>query len=407
MNSKNTSLREKCKNCKNEPVYLIHRNKGKCTVTSCSGGALYVEFEDGRRDGFRFPYSVDTGELVLDVEREEQEALRKAEDAARLKAEQEKLKEEAIKRRERRSAEHIGHRFIDNLDQSEAIMSNFYLTEEEIQITTRSIITSQKNQDILYEQKNDDSLDYKIKIDSQRNNPRVNWSAVELKLQQTLASNRKVLSDVFNYYNHLIFFDVETTGLQPKNEQVIEFSAIILDKNKPYQLISKLIALDGTYLDNKISLLTGIDNALLDTYGESRRFSENEIASLFQQTPSLIFGYNLTFDLAFINELMKKRGLAQFLEKHDYLDAMTVYKDRAPYPHKLENACQTYSVQTLGAHCSLYDALSLFEVIVKMHSQKNIMHWINLFGYNPKWGISTPSGVQKIKYFPQPYKNIF
>lgn len=405
MNSKNTSLREKCKNYKNEPVYLVHRNKGKCRVTSCSSGALYVEFEDGTRDGFRFPYSVDTGELVLDVEREKQEILHKAEEEARIKAEQEKLKQEAINRRKRRSSEHIGHRFIDDLDRIS--ISDFHLNGEATRDITKNTTISHGIQRPINNPESLDSFYHKTSDISQRNNPRVNFPNVERKIKQVLDINYRALKDIMAKYSRVIFFDVETTGLQPKTEQIIEFSAIIFNNNESYQIISKLIALEGAMLSSKISLLTGIDDVLLASYGEPRTFAENEIATLFQNPSSLIFGYNLTFDLAFINEIMKRRGLSDFLERHDFIDAMTVYKDRAPYPHKLENACQTYHVQSLGAHCSLYDALSLFEVIIKMHSQQDITRWINLFGYNPKWGISTPYGVQKIKYFPQQYKNIF
>ena len=235
-------------------------------------------------------------------------------------------------------------------------------------------------------------------------NPRVNVQEYCKKMAGLAPVLRRQFSE-FSEYDHLIFFDTETSGLSPVNNKIIEFSAIIFDREAE-RYVSKLICLDG-HLSGEVSLLTGIDDTLLAQYGEDRESAEQAICALFEEGRSLVIGYNLTFDLAFLREVMVKHGCTEWLDRHDYIDALTVFKDRAPYPHKLENACARYGVSSLGAHCSLYDSLALAEVSCAMQRAESMRRWINRFGYNPRYGVSTPSHVAKIHYFPQPYKNFF
>jgi DNA polymerase III epsilon subunit-like protein len=67
-----------------------------------------------------------------------------------------------------------------------------------------------------------------------------------------------------------------------------------------------------------------------------------------------------------------------------------VYKDRKPYPHKLCNAIEAYGLtgKVVNSHRAIDDVLATVAVMEAMAAQKDdLCHYINLFGYNPKYGI--------------------
>jgi DNA polymerase-3 subunit epsilon len=85
------------------------------------------------------------------------------------------------------------------------------------------------------------------------------------------------------------------------------------------------------------------------------------------------------------------------------LDAMTIYKDRKPYPHKLRDAAGAYSLSDSNAHRAGDDALTTFDLLCKMGAEADdLIHYVNLFGYNPKYGIPKPK-ISSINYLPQGY----
>ena len=85
------------------------------------------------------------------------------------------------------------------------------------------------------------------------------------------------------------------------------------------------------------------------------------------------------------------------------LDAMTVYKDRRPYPHKLANAVEAYQLQTQNTHRAIDDATATWELLEAMEGEcADLMRYINLFGYNPRFGVPKPA-IRSITYKPQGY----
>jgi hypothetical protein len=88
-----------------------------------------------------------------------------------------------------------------------------------------------------------------------------------------------------------------------------------------------------------------------------------------------------------------------------WLDTMAVLKDRKNYPHKLKDAVEYYKVEEVNFHRAIDDTKALYYVALAMKSERDDLYeYINVFGYNPKFGIS---GVKFpfIEYKPQPYHN--
>lgn len=230
------------------------------------------------------------------------------------------------------------------------------------------------------------------------------------------------LEEVFQKYGAVVFFDTETTGLDARSCQIIELAAIRVERNPDgtlhmadsADLFVKLP--EGQRLPDEIIKLTGITDAMLETEG----VTEAEAAAVFSDMigvdkgPVLLVAHNAQFDLLFVREMMRRHPIwghpgngEELLEIADYLDSLTVYKDRRPYPHKLANAIRAYKLQdkVQNSHRAIDDVAALFEVVKAMDNERaDLLTYVNLFGYNPKYGVSGYR-IDGVTYWPQQFNN--
>ena len=195
----------------------------------------------------------------------------------------------------------------------------------------------------------------------------------------------KILDD----FDAIVFFDTETSGLEPLEHQIIELAAIRVVRTQTGALriedkMDDFIRLpEGEQLRPEITELTHITDAMLQEEGKEPA----EVAARFHQLIEgtgtkrrvLLAAHNAQFDLLFTRQLLKGHRLGVELK---FLDTLTVYKDRAAYPHKLESKVQ-------NSHRAIDDVCALLEVTKAMDEERADIHtYINVFGYNPKYGIS-------------------
>jgi DNA polymerase-3 subunit epsilon len=117
--------------------------------------------------------------------------------------------------------------------------------------------------------------------------------------------------------------------------------------------------------------------------------------------------YNAHFDLSFLFYLLLRNGDPTILKGKDKLDLLTVYKDRRPFPHKLCNAIESYGLsgKVVNSHRAIDDVLATVAVMEAMAKEKDDLdRYINLFGYNPKYGIDGKP-IGSVTYKPQSFQN--
>ena len=103
--------------------------------------------------------------------------------------------------------------------------------------------------------------------------------------------------------------------------------------------------------------------------------------------------------------LLLRSGDPAILKGKDKLDLLTVYKDRRPYPHKLCSAIEAYGLsgKVVNSHRAVDDVLATVAVMEEMEKEKDdLMRYVNLFGYNPKYGIEGKP-IGSVSYKAQPY----
>lgn len=216
-------------------------------------------------------------------------------------------------------------------------------------------------------------------------------------------------SSLFQKYDRLVLFDTETTGLNFARDEIIEFAAVVVEEQNGLAVVTEeydqLISLTpGNSVPEQITALTGISTQDIQEKGISKTRVCQDIARMFHGN-TLLLAYNAHFDLSFLYYLLLRSGDPLILKGKDKLDLLTVYKDRRSYPHKLCNAIEAYGLQdqVVNSHRAVDDVLATVAVMAAMESERNdLQNYVNLFGYNPKYGISGKP-IGSVTYKPQPY----
>ena len=218
-----------------------------------------------------------------------------------------------------------------------------------------------------------------------------------------------MFDSLFQKYNRLVLFDTETTGLLYNRDEIIEFAAVVVEPvngtPRVVQEYDQLIALSpGGFVPPKIEQLTGISTQDLREKGLPKARVARDISEMIRGN-CLLLAYNAHFDLSFLFYFLLRHGDPAILKGKDKLDLYTVYRDRRPYPHKLCNAIESYGLtgKVVNSHRAVDDVLATVAVMEEMEKEKDdLMRYVNLFGYNPKFGIDGKP-IGSVTYKPQPY----
>ncbi len=217
------------------------------------------------------------------------------------------------------------------------------------------------------------------------------------------------LSHLLKDYDTLVVLDTETTGLDFEQNEIIELAAMAVGLENGQvvvrQEMDQLIYMDASWLSPKITELTGISKEEIDRDGVSKEAACQEFGQLLSYGKTLICAYNAQFDLNFLFYYLHRLEKVSLLQGKDFFDALTTFKDRRPFPHKLKDAIVAYDLsdKVVNSHRALDDVRATLEVVISMAEEKqNLDKYVNLFGYNPKYGISGKR-IRSITYEKQPY----
>ena len=217
------------------------------------------------------------------------------------------------------------------------------------------------------------------------------------------------LNGLFEKYRRLVLFDTETTGLNYSRDEIIEFAAVVAEQKdgkltvcREYDELIRLTP--GNTIPPEIQKLTGITDADVAAKGISKEQLCRDIEEMITED-TLLIAYNAHFDLSFLYYLLLRNGNVSVLKGKDKLDLLTVYKDRHSYPHKLCNAIEVYGLQdkVVNSHRAVDDVIATVAVMEAMEEERDdFLCYVNLFGYNPKYGISGKP-IGSVTYKPQKF----
>lgn len=154
------------------------------------------------------------------------------------------------------------------------------------------------------------------------------------------------------YAEDYVVFDLETTGISPEWDSIIEISAIKVKGHKPVAEFSSLIN-PGRHIPEEASRVNGITDELVR--------EEPELGTVLPQFLSFIgneilVGHNIqSFDLKFL--CRDAHELLGIEIPNDYVDTLSMARACLPQlkHHRLTDISRYFSIGVEGAHRALND----------------------------------------------------
>ncbi len=210
-----------------------------------------------------------------------------------------------------------------------------------------------------------------------------------------------MLDSLFEQFDSIVVLDTETTGFSPRSDEVIELALLRVTAAGEAEEYDEFIRLSpGKTLPGRITELTGITEQMLRG-GVGKNEAACALAEMLGHGRTLVCAYNAQFDLVFLYYLLDAYGLAGALKSVRFLDALTVYKDRRPYPHRLSDAVESYALVSQNTHRAIDDTHATYELLCAMDAEAaDLDRYINLFGYSAKYGLPKRR-ISSVSYRPQ------
>lgn len=158
-----------------------------------------------------------------------------------------------------------------------------------------------------------------------------------------------------------VVLDIETTGLDESENEIIEIGAIKYFESKKYTF-NRLIKRKGK-LPKEITNITGITEKILDR-GKSIEISIKELKEFIGQLP--IVGYVIDFDMRFINRACTKLQIEKIT--NEVIDLAFYVKKEKPFldNYKLQTVIKQYKIEKKVPHRALEDAKLELELALKI-----------------------------------------
>lgn len=188
-------------------------------------------------------------------------------------------------------------------------------------------------------------------------------------MYQTYATNRKYKGkSLFKYVDDYVLLDIETTGLSPQSDDIIEIGAIKVRQNQIIGQYESLIKINRR-LNPFSTKLTGITDEMLKN-GKDVTTALEEFVDFAGK--DIIVGHNVNFDINFIYDKCERYLDTYF--KNDFIDTMRIAKKVLPNSpnYKLGTLAEHFDIDYSQAHRGLKDV----EITYEVYNRLKGMNWI-------------------------------
>ena len=170
------------------------------------------------------------------------------------------------------------------------------------------------------------------------------------------------MSDVAEIPISFVMIDLETTGLNSYNAEIIEFAAIKYINGQPVDRLHALIN-PGVKIPKDATRV----NHITDKMVENQPRIDEVIDKIYDFiNHEVLAGYNVEFDIQFLNQAFKKHG--KYIENIIVIDVLTlarkVLRKSEVENYKLDTVKQYLQIDT-PSHRALDDCDAAFQVMVR------------------------------------------
>lgn len=175
-------------------------------------------------------------------------------------------------------------------------------------------------------------------------------NAAKYEKIKRVRQRRKVISE--NESENYAVVDVETTGINSEKDQIIEIAAIKMEGNEMI-VFQELVKIEKG-LQREISELTGITDEMLANDGKDIDVVLEEFLDFVGN--AILVGYNVKFDISFLNAELKKSGNEVLTNKTICLLQEAKREQKLLRDYKLNTVLKKYNISTEGLHRAYADA---------------------------------------------------
>jgi len=154
--------------------------------------------------------------------------------------------------------------------------------------------------------------------------------------------------------------DLETTGLDPKKEKIIEIGAVRIRNGSPDEMFKQLVH-PGREIDMRVTELTGISRDMLENAPDIEKVLPELLTFLGED---VLVGHRILFDYSFVKKAAVNAGREFEKMGLDTLKLARVCLPEQP-SKRLTDLCSYYGI-TYQAHRAYEDALATHRLYQKL-----------------------------------------
>lgn len=161
-----------------------------------------------------------------------------------------------------------------------------------------------------------------------------------------------------------VSLDLETTGLEPKKDRIIEIGAVKIRDGQIQETYATLVD-PQTKIPERITELTRISSRMV----EGKPFGQEAVKGLLDFCGELpLLGHNIMFDYSFVKHSAVNMGM-DFEKKG--MDTLKLARNLLPdlESKSLQNLRQYYHLPQEEAHRALEDALTTFRLYERLREE--------------------------------------
>ncbi len=161
-----------------------------------------------------------------------------------------------------------------------------------------------------------------------------------------------------NFVDNYTIIDLETTGLSPEYDDIIELAAIKVKNNVIIDTFQKLVN-PGYEIDEYITDLTGITNKMLENQPMIDDIIEEYIDFI---SDDIVVGHNVNFDINFIYDNLYNCHNKYF--SNSYIDTMRFARKlcKELKHHRLVDLIDFFNINTDAQHRALADCETTYSI---------------------------------------------
>ena len=125
--------------------------------------------------------------------------------------------------------------------------------------------------------------------------------------RQAIAPASSPRHDLSMLPEHFIVLDLETTGLNPERNEIIEIGAIRVHRDSDHHEAFQALVKPTKKVPQFITEMTGISQAMVESEGDQLEVALADFVEFIQDLPLVTF--NAQFDMGFLHYAAKRHGL--------------------------------------------------------------------------------------------------